>query len=101
MSLTQLIECGVALVPIPERQKSPRVKDWNPKQNCIVDVTMVSFLGTGNIGLAHAYCKPKAKQSAPVRLCRHLTTCTSPAYFTLLTFNSETNAELIGTRRLS
>ena len=101
MSLTQLIECGVALVPIPERQKSPRVKDWNPKQNCIVDVTMVSFLGTGNIGSAHAYCKPKAKQSAPVRLCRHLTTCTSPAYFILLTFNSETNAELIGTRRLS
>ena len=101
MSLTQLIECGVALVPIPERQKSPRVKDWNPKQNCIVDVTMVSFLGTGNIGSAHAYCKPKAKQSAPVRLCRHLTTCTIPAYFTLLTFNSETNAELIGTRRLS
>ena len=37
----------------------------------------------------------------PRRLCRHLTTCTSPVYFTLLTFNSETNTRLIGTRRLS
>jgi hypothetical protein len=59
MTPTQLIECGLALVPIPERQKGPRAKDWNQKQNCIVDVTMVSFLGTGNIGLAHAYCTPR------------------------------------------
>ena len=59
MTPTQLIECGLALVPIPERQKGPRAKDWNQKQNCIVDVTMISFLGTGNIGLAHAYCTPK------------------------------------------
>ena len=59
MTPTQLIECGLALVPIPERQKGPRAKDWNQKQNCIVDVTMISFLGTGNIGLAHAYCTPR------------------------------------------
>ena len=99
--VTELLSHGMALIPIPRGCKGPITSGWNEHRNVITSTQLATSLLGLNIGIAHAYCKPKAKQSAPVRLCRHLTTCTSPAYFILLTFNSETNAELIGTRRLS
>jgi hypothetical protein len=51
------VRAGLALVPIPSRQKGPTTKGWNLRENAITDEEQAARL-TGNIGLAHAYCSP-------------------------------------------
>ena len=51
------VRAGLALVPIPSRQKGPTNKGWNLQENAITDEEQAARL-TGNIGLAHAYCSP-------------------------------------------
>jgi len=99
--VAELLSHGVALIPIPRGCKGTITSGWNEYRNVITSTQLAAPQSGLNIGIPHAYCKPKAKQPAPARLFRHLTTCTSLVYFTLLTFNSETNAGLIGTWRLS
>ena len=79
--VTELLSHGVALIPIPRGFKGPITSGWNEHRNVITSTQLATSLLGLNIGIAHAYCTPKAKQSAPARLCRHLTTCTSPVYF--------------------
>jgi putative DNA primase/helicase len=59
MALIQdMLTAGLALVPIPHGEKGPRLPDWNTSQNCITDTSKSFLLEGGNIGLAHAFCKP-------------------------------------------
>ena len=47
---------GFALVPIPTGEKGPNSKGWNERQNVITDPQTAAAI-TGNVGLAHLYCK--------------------------------------------
>lgn len=58
MTPTQLIECGLALVPIPRGHKGPITKGWNERSNVVTDVADEALLKGLNIGIAHAYCTP-------------------------------------------
>lgn len=49
---------GFALVPIPYGKKGPQFKGWNRKDSAITAETHPSLQHMGNVGLAHAYCKP-------------------------------------------
>ncbi len=51
------VRAGLALVPIPSRQKGPTTKGWNLRENVTTDVHEAVSL-TGNIGLAHVYSTP-------------------------------------------
>jgi putative DNA primase/helicase len=54
----QLVNSGLALIPIPLGSKGPNHEGWNLMQNCINNPRkLTDFLGK-NIGLAHAYCTP-------------------------------------------
>ena len=54
---SEYVTHGLALVPIPIRQKKPVTPGWNRPENAIVDAELASQI-EGNIGLAHAYCSP-------------------------------------------
>ena len=47
---------GFALVPIPSGSKGPKSKGWNDPENVVTDPQKAADL-TGNVGLAHLYCK--------------------------------------------
>jgi putative DNA primase/helicase len=47
----------MALVAIPSGKKGPSETGWNLPENTITSADRAAFL-TGNVGLAHAYCKP-------------------------------------------
>ena len=58
MNILDLIQSGLALVPVPYREKGPTSRGWNLRENAIT-TPQGSLLLTGkNIGLAHAFCKP-------------------------------------------
>ena len=57
-SLDCLVLDGLALVPIPLREKAPNTTGWNLRHNCITDASRIGHLSGLNIGLAHAYCTP-------------------------------------------
>ena len=50
------IEHDLALVPIPYGQKGPNTSGWNERGKAIVDRIRAASI-TGNVGLAHQYCK--------------------------------------------
>ena len=50
------IEHDLALVPIPRGQKGPNTSGWNERGKAIVDRIRAASI-TGNVGLAHQYCK--------------------------------------------
>jgi hypothetical protein len=58
ISSTNLLESGLALIPLPFGLKGPTKKDWNHSENCIKSTKDVHKLDGKNIGLAHAFCNP-------------------------------------------
>ena len=54
----QLLNSGLALVPIPLGFKSPTQVGWNSTANVVTNPKMAYRLTGGNIGLAHAYSSP-------------------------------------------
>jgi putative DNA primase/helicase len=56
--VTSLLICGLALVKIPKREKSPNSLGWNKRVNVITRPEDALQLIQSNIGLAHAYCEP-------------------------------------------
>ena len=53
----QYVEHGLHLVPIPLGLKGPRATDWNLPDKVVTDPKVAALL-TGNIGIAHALCRP-------------------------------------------
>jgi hypothetical protein len=51
-------EHGLALVPIPTGKKGPVATGWNSPSHVVTDPAIAAAL-TGNIGIAHAYCRPR------------------------------------------
>jgi hypothetical protein len=49
---------GLSYIPIARGSKSPTMKGWNLRENCITDKAQAYKLSSGNVGLAHAYCSP-------------------------------------------
>jgi putative DNA primase/helicase len=58
VTLEQIIQSGLAVIPIPLGEKGPCTEGWNLRKNCIKDPRNVGQLVGQNIGLAHAYCTP-------------------------------------------
>ena len=54
--IEQYIEHDLALIPIPHGQKGPTTSGWNERGKAIVDRLRAGSI-TGNVGLAHQYCK--------------------------------------------
>src|SRR5689334_3977243 len=59
----QYIAAGFALVPIPPGKdgkplKGPMVEGWQLRSNCVTTADRARQLNSGNIGLAHLYCRP-------------------------------------------
>jgi putative DNA primase/helicase len=48
---------GFSYVPIPAGMKAPITAGWNQRSSCISDANEAHRL-SGNVGIAHAYCKP-------------------------------------------
>jgi hypothetical protein len=55
--LTDYIEAGFALVPIPSNSKGPVTPGWNEKENCITSLNDIHKIKYG-VGLAHSYSQP-------------------------------------------
>jgi len=49
---------GLSYIPIARGSKSPTMKGWNLRENCITDKGQAYKLSSGNVGLAHAYSNP-------------------------------------------
>lgn len=58
ISTKQLLQAGMALVPIPFGTKGPVTKNWNLREHCVTDGRFLDTLKSLNVGLAHAYCTP-------------------------------------------
>jgi hypothetical protein len=58
ISTQELLQAGMALVPIPYGQKGPTTKNWNLRDNCATNSEHANLLCGMNIGLAHGYCTP-------------------------------------------
>jgi putative DNA primase/helicase len=58
MQASDLINAGLALIPIPYGEKGPKHKDWNQRSQTITSPEQAYLLTNKNIGLAHAYCTP-------------------------------------------
>ena len=56
--ISEMLQAGWALLPIPRGQKGPVHSGWNLPSGCITSVDSQQGLQGGNIGLAHAYCTP-------------------------------------------
>jgi hypothetical protein len=56
--ISQLVANGFALVPIPSGKKGPTKKGWHNPANLITTTSKLPTIGTYNLGLAHAVCKP-------------------------------------------
>jgi putative DNA primase/helicase len=58
MNNAELIQSGLAVVPLPYGQKGPTAAGWNLRSNCITTPSQADQLLGKNVGLAHAYCTP-------------------------------------------
>ncbi len=58
MNNVELIQSGMALVPLPYGQKGPTDAGWNLRSKCITAPSQAAQLQGKNVGLAHAYCIP-------------------------------------------
>lgn len=63
---------GMALVAILRGQKGPISKGWNDPENTITDISAAAAV-TGNVGLAHAYCKPAPTMALDIDDIAHAT----------------------------
>ncbi len=59
MKSIDLIQSGMALVPIPHGQKGPTHPGWNLRTSCVTTIGQLAELRGKNVGLAHAYCTPQ------------------------------------------
>lgn len=57
--ISEYISHGLALVPIPKGEKGPKAKGWNNRENAVTDPRHAAAI-SGNVGIAHLYCKPSA-----------------------------------------
>ena len=71
MTVFDLIESGLALVPIPKGQKAPTTKGWNLPEHAVTQTSAADRLIECNIGLAHAYCKPNPTCAIDVDQYQH------------------------------
>ncbi len=71
MKISDLIQSGMALVPIPLGFKGPKIQNWNHLANCITSSSQANSLLGLNIGIAHAYCKPTPTGALDVDNYRH------------------------------
>jgi len=55
--ITKYLESGFALVGMRRGEKGPVTIGWNKQVNTVTDPKQAGTL-TGNVGLAHAYCRP-------------------------------------------
>jgi putative DNA primase/helicase len=69
-SVEQLIESGLALVPIPAHAKGPTMKGWNDPRRVVRTAARASMLMGRNVGLAHAYCTPTPTAALDLDDCR-------------------------------
>jgi hypothetical protein len=53
-----LVRSGLALVPVPYKEKGPKAPGWNLPENAITTQQATPSLNGKNVGLAHAYCTP-------------------------------------------
>ena len=58
MDVLDLVQSGLALVPVPHMAKGPTSRGWNLPGNVITTPQAASLLVGKNIGLAHAFCTP-------------------------------------------
>jgi hypothetical protein len=58
MNPLNLVQSGLALVPVPYKEKGPKVPGWNLPENAITTQHATLSLTGKNVGLAHAYCTP-------------------------------------------
>ena len=58
VTLEQIIQSGLTVIPIPLGEKGPCTEGWNLLENCIKEPGDVGQLAGKNFGLAHAYCTP-------------------------------------------
>jgi putative DNA primase/helicase len=56
--IVELVDSGLALVPVPLGEKGPTHKGWNLQSECITSPDQLGLLTGKNIGLAHAFCSP-------------------------------------------
>lgn len=71
MTSLDLIDAGLALVPIPIGCKGPAMIGWDLPENTITTPQNLDQLEGGNIGLAHAYCKPTPTCALDIDLYKH------------------------------
>ncbi len=55
--IKEYLETGLALVGMRRGEKGPVTIGWNKQVNAVTDPKQAETL-TGNVGLAHAYCRP-------------------------------------------
>jgi putative DNA primase/helicase len=58
MNTLDLIQSGLALVPVPFWEKGPTSRGWNLRENAINTHQEALLLDGKNIGVAHAFCTP-------------------------------------------
>jgi hypothetical protein len=56
--IADLLNSGLALVPVSVGRKGPSAKGWNLPENAITKSEEADRLANSNVGLAHAYCEP-------------------------------------------
>lgn len=56
--LRQMLARGIALAPVPLGGKAPGTTGWNSPKAVVTDPDENYRLLNGNVGIAHAYCKP-------------------------------------------
>ena len=88
MEISDLIQSGMALVPIPLGFKGPKTQNWNHPDNCVINSSQANSLLGLNIGIAHAYCKPTPTGALDVDNYRH-------AIAWLATYDIDLNALLL------
>jgi putative DNA primase/helicase len=66
MNIVNLINSGLAILPVPYKEKGPKVKGWNLQHNAINTAMGATALIGNNVGLAHAYCTPSPTCSIDV-----------------------------------
>ncbi len=71
--LEQMVESGMALVPIPPGEKRPCSEGWNLPDNCIIDPAGLGQLAGKNVGLAHAYSTPTPTCAIDIDNFKHAT----------------------------
>ena len=68
--LSDYLESGLALVPVPIGKKGPVLKAWNHRENVVVGGMDVGQLENMNVGIAHAYCTPTPTCAIDIDNCK-------------------------------